>query len=87
LESSRQGAHDRMTPTAVSGVSLAVSLTVSLAVSGVSYFPSSSRVSGVSYGSRPYLSEFSSPEVERGPVGKLLSRHTRSCNNLRFHEI
>ena len=41
LESSRQGAHDRMTPTAVSGVPLAVSLAISLAVSGVSYFPSS----------------------------------------------
>ena len=35
MESSRQGAHDRMTPTAVSDVPLAVSLTVSLAVSGV----------------------------------------------------
>ena len=59
LESSRQGAHYRIIPTAVpgvslavslatslavSGVSLAVSLTVPLAVSGVSYFPSSSRV-------------------------------------------
>ena len=41
MESSRQGAHDRMTPTAVSGVTLAVSLAVPLAVSGVSYFPSS----------------------------------------------
>jgi hypothetical protein len=44
LESSRQGAHDRIIPTAVSGVSLAVSLTVPLAVSGVSYVPSSLRV-------------------------------------------
>ena len=43
LESSRQGAHDRMIPTAVSGVSLAVPPTVPLAVSGVSYFPSTLR--------------------------------------------
>jgi hypothetical protein len=27
-----------------------------------------------------YLSEFSSPEVEQGPIGKLWSRHTRSHN-------
>ena len=33
--------HDHIIPTAVSGVTLAVSLTVSLAVSCVSYFPSS----------------------------------------------
>ena len=41
LESSRQGAHDRMIPTAVSGVTLTVPLAILLAVSGVSYFPSS----------------------------------------------
>jgi hypothetical protein len=40
LESSCHGAHDRMIPTAVLGVSLAVSI----AVSGVAYFPSSLRV-------------------------------------------
>ena len=41
LESSRQGAHDRIIPTVVLGVSLAVPLAVPLAVSGVSYFTSS----------------------------------------------
>jgi hypothetical protein len=35
LESSRQGTHDRIIPTAVLGVTLAVFLAVSLAVSGV----------------------------------------------------
>jgi hypothetical protein len=43
LESSGQGAHDRIIPTAVSGVSLTVSLAISLVISGVSYLPSSLR--------------------------------------------
>jgi hypothetical protein len=30
---------------------------------------------------RSYLSEFSSPEVEQGPIGKLSSRRTRWSNN------
>jgi hypothetical protein len=57
------------------------------AVSGVSFSRAVSGVSGVFYGPRPYHSEFSSPEVEQGPIGKLSSRRTRSCNNLRFHKI
>jgi hypothetical protein len=32
-----------------------------------------------------YLSEFLSLEVEQGPIGKLSSRHTRSCNNPKIH--
>jgi hypothetical protein len=71
VESSGHGAHDRIIPTAVSGVTLAVSLAVSLAISGVSFSRAVSGVSRVSYGPRPYLSEFSSPEVEQGPIGKL----------------
>ena len=31
--------------------------------------------------SRTYLSVFLSPEVEQGPIRKLSSRRTRSCNN------